>query len=89
MKIPAAYQIFDAPVTLTEKDCERLRPHLAAWMKLHETLLLGVNVPDLQRLILLELLGAKRRDILKRLIARYGQERNHLLWAKADKILTI
>lgn len=83
MKIPQRYQIFHDPVFLTDKDAERLRIHLSNWNRLHETLLLGVNAPDLQRLIVLEMMGAQRRLIITRLLGRLSKvERKELL----DKI---
>ena len=58
------------PVTLTSKDTQRLSPYLTGWPRLAALLLKGVNVPDLQRLILLELEGAKRKPMLDRLMMR-------------------
>lgn len=71
MKIPARFQVFDRPVTLSTKDAERLAPHLSHWMKLNEILLLGVPESDIERLVILEMRGQKRHAILQRLIWRY------------------
>ena len=73
MIIPPQLQVFDRTVVLSDKDAERLAPHLAYWDKLHRLLALGVNEPDLQRLIILELMGAKRNLILIRLMMRLGK----------------
>ena len=73
MIIPPQLQVFDRTVVLSDKDAERLAPHLAYWDKLHRLLALGVNEPDLQRLIILELMGAKRKLILIRLMMRLGK----------------
>ena len=73
MKIPQRFQIFSAPVILLDKDQERLAPHLAGWMGLANILLIGVNEPDLQRLIVMELLGKQRQKILNRLVGHLSR----------------
>lgn len=73
MTIPQRYQIFETPVFLSDKDAERLRIHLSNWNRLHEMLLLGVNAPDLRRLIVLEMMGAGRHRILTRLLGRLSK----------------
>lgn len=70
MKIPLKYQIFDNDVFIGDKDEERLRVHLSNWKRLHEIMLLGLNIPDLQRLVIMELLGNGRQRILVRLLGR-------------------
>jgi hypothetical protein len=70
MKIPLKYQIFDAPVEISDKDKERLGVHASGWNRLNEILLLGVNEADLQRLIIIELMGSRRLDIVTRLLGR-------------------
>ena len=71
MKIPTAHQIFDTPVILTDKDAERLAPWLVSEPKLC-AVLTGISEPDLRRLVVLELSGAKRYSVLRRLVARFG-----------------
>jgi hypothetical protein len=73
MKIPLRFQVFDRPVILLDKDQERLAPHLAGWMGLANILLIGVNEPDLQRLIVMELLGKQRQKILNRLVGHLSR----------------
>ena len=73
MKIPARYQVFVKPVILLDKDEERLAPHLAGWRGLANILLIGVNEPDLQRLIVMELLGKQRQKILNRLVGHLSR----------------
>ena len=73
MKIPQRYQVFAKPVILLDKDEERLAPHLAGWMGLADLLLIGVNEPDLQRLIVMELLGKQRQKILNRLVGHLSR----------------
>jgi hypothetical protein len=75
MRIPDYAQVFPNPVVISDKDVERLSPHLSGWMSLHEIMLLGINESDLQRLVVLELLGKKRKDILQRLTARIASTR--------------
>lgn len=80
MNVPQRCQIFETPVSLTEKDAERLQVHLSNWNKLNEMFLLGVNAPDLRRLIILEMLGAGRRGIISRLLGRLAKvERKEVL----------
>ena len=73
MRIPTRFQVFDRPVILLDKDQERLAPHLAGWMGLANILLIGVNEPDLQRLIVMELLGKQRQKILNRLVGHLSR----------------
>lgn len=73
MKIAPRLQIFDAPVIILDKDKQRLTPHLSGWNHLHEVFLLGVNVPDLKRLVILEMMEAKRQPIIDRLLARISK----------------
>lgn len=73
MKIHQRYQIFDQPVEVSDKDKQRLSIHLAGWNKLNEMLLLGINESDLRRLVLIELMGARRMTIIDRLIARISK----------------
>lgn len=70
MKVPSRYQIFDTEVFISSKDEERLLVHLSNWNRLHELMLKGVNVSDLQRLVIMELRGNGRRRILGRLLGR-------------------
>lgn len=80
MKIPSKYQIFDAPVVLDSKDAERLSFHLTNWNKLNEMFMLGVNAPDLRRLVVMEMLGRRRMAIISRLLGRLARvQRKHLL----------
>lgn len=88
MKIPAKYQIFAEPVILLDVDAERFAPYLSCWMHLHMLLTLGVNVPDLQRLIILELCGQRRRHILTRLVGRLGRVQRHALERRIERLLT-
>lgn len=71
MNVPAKLQIFDRPVSLGSKDEERLSPFLVGWEHLHPVLG-SLNEPDLQRLIILELMGKQRRKIVQRLLFRLG-----------------
>lgn len=62
----------DLPVSVEDKDAERLSPYLTNWNKL-SPFLGSVNEADLTRLILLECAGKKREMILDRLLARLGK----------------
>lgn len=82
MKIPLRYQIFPSKVVIYDKDKERLSPHLSGWEHLHEMLLLGVNEKDLERLVVLELMGRRRLGILARLLSSLAKVRRKLLWER-------
>lgn len=88
MRVPSRYQIFDAEVIITYKDEERLRVHLSNWKRLHEIMLLGLNVPDLQRLVIMELLGNGRHRILTRLLGRLAKLQRAELQRKVNSLLT-
>ncbi len=88
MKIPARVQVFDTPVIITDKDEVRLASHLSGWPHLHEMFLLGIfNELDLERLVVLELLGACRREILRRLLARLGTLQRKTIQERIDRCL--
>ena len=88
MRVPPRYQIFDAEVIITYKDEERLRVHLSNWKRLREIMLLGLNVPDLQRLVIMELLGNGRQRILTRLLGRLAKLQRSELQRKINSLLT-
>lgn len=69
MKIPSKYQIFPSPVILLDKDEERLTPLLSCWARLHPVLL-HTQEPDIERMIVIEMMGRKRPMILERLVGR-------------------
>ena len=87
MRVPSRYQIFDTEVIITYKDEERLRVHLSNWKRLHEIMLLGLNVPDLQRLVIMELLGNGRQRILTRLLGRLAKLERAELQKKINLLL--
>lgn len=72
MKITQKYQVFDDPIEIDPKDAERLKGYLTGWNKLNEILLLGINEPDLRRLVVMELMGSRRMVIVNRLLGRLG-----------------
>jgi hypothetical protein len=84
MTIPKKFQIFDKPVELSDKDAARLSSHLSGWMKLHTFFLEGVNEPDLQRLLVIEMMGMRRRSILDRLLSRIGSSTRDRIQAKVS-----
>lgn len=87
MRVPSRYQIFDTEVIITYKDEERLRVHLSNWKRLHEIMLLGLNTPDLQRLVIMELLGNGRQRILTRLLGRLAKLQRAELQRKINLLL--
>jgi hypothetical protein len=87
MRIPSRLQIFENEVILTDKDAERLQVHLSNWRRLHEIMLLGVNVSDLRRLVILELLGNGRRFIITRLLGRIAKLQRVETLQRIDKLL--
>lgn len=54
-------------VTITKRDLQRKVP---SWSRLNEMFILGLSDQELKKLILVELNGKKRREILSRLCAR-------------------
>jgi len=88
MHIPKKYAVFDSPVYLDSKEVERLSPFLSGWKRLAPLLKLGVNEPDLERLITLELLGKQRWFILQRLLMRLGQVQRAALEKKIRRIIS-
>ena len=87
MRIPSRYQIFENEVLLTSKDAERLQVHLSNWRRLHEIMLLGMNIPDLRRLVVLELLGNGRRFIITRLLGRIAKLQRNETMQRVDQLL--
>lgn len=73
MKIARKYQIFDTDVEVMDKDLERLGIHLRGWNWLNEVFLLGVNEPDLRRLVVIELIHKRRLPIIRRLLGRLAK----------------
>jgi hypothetical protein len=82
-----AYQVFDKPVSIDTKDFQRLSPHLSGWVRLHEILLLDVNEPDLMRLVLIELMGRKRKQIIQRLLGRLAKLQRARYEERISKLL--
>jgi len=87
MRIPSRFQIFENEVLLTDKDAERLQVHLSNWRRLHEILLLGVNIEDLRRLVILELTGNGRRFILARLLGRITKLQRQETMQRINRVL--
>lgn len=86
VNIPDRLQVFDTPVVLTDKDAERLAPWLSSAPKLI-ALLQGINEPDLMRLVVLELSGGKRYDMIHRLLARLGRVTRNRIARRIAKLL--
>ena len=87
MKIPPKYQVFAEQVFISDKDEDRLQPHLSSWRALHLLMATGVNEPDLHRMIVLELVGAQRKHILQRLIGRLSTVRDEELTRRIERCL--
>lgn len=85
--IPEKYQIFDEPVHLSDKDRQRLNAYLSGWNKLIEQLMDGVNLPDLQRLLIIELMDRQRRPILQKLLVRLTKLNREKLERKIERCL--
>jgi hypothetical protein len=73
MKIPLKYQIFEDPVEVSDKDHQRLSIYLRNWQRLHEMMLIGVNAEDLRRMVIMELIGRRRKGIINRLLGRLSK----------------
>jgi selenocysteine-specific translation elongation factor len=56
------------------KDAQRLRPHLTSYTKLAELLMIdppnGPSEKDLEHLLVLELGGQKRKNVIKKIVGR-------------------
>ena len=87
MRIPPKYQIFDSFTPVTFEDQTRLGPHLSNWNKLNEILLLGVSEADLRKLAILEMMGKKRRIILRRLLGPITRHTRISLETKIENAL--
>jgi hypothetical protein len=88
IRIPLKYQIFDSPVEILEKDAASLKPHLTGWNKLNEIFLVGLNAPDLRRMVVLELMGSQRRVIIARLLGRLAKLERQKYLARITKAIT-
>tara|TARA_R110000868_G_scaffold11798_5_gene57586 strand:+ start:4301 stop:4570 length:270 start_codon:yes stop_codon:yes gene_type:complete len=88
IRIPIKFQIFDSPVELSEKDASRLKVHLTGWNKLNEVFLLGLNEPDLRRMVVMELMDDHRRSIISRLLGRLAKMQRQKYLQKISKALT-
>ena len=76
-------------ISMSSKDVTRLKVHLGGWNRLNEILLLGnVCSPDLRRLILLEVQGKGRPDILRKLATRLASTEQEELWEQINACLT-
>lgn len=88
MRIPQKYQVFDEPVEVSDKDQERLSVHLVGWNRLNEILLLGsLNEPDLKRLVIIELAGSRRLDIVNRLLGRIAKLERKRINSRIQKLV--
>lgn len=88
IRIPLKYQIFDSPVEILEKDAASLKPHLTGWNKLNEIFLVGLNAPDLRRMVVLELMGSQRRAIIARLLGRLAKLERQKYIRRITKAIT-
>lgn len=71
--------LFDNQPRVTSTDRKRLTPYLAGWTKLSPALK-TMPVEDIQRCVLIEATGPRRKLILERLLARYNKStRNRIL----------
>lgn len=78
MTIPTRFQLFASPVVLSDKDAARLEPYVASWRQLHPVIH-SLNVPDLRRLVVMELMNRRRWQVVQRLLGRLGSlERERL-----------
>lgn len=88
LTIPKKYQVFDGPdVAIGDKDQQRLSPLLVGWPHLARYFVAGTNEPDLKRLVVLELMGAKRLPILERLLARLGKMQRKRIASRVKEAL--
>ena len=75
-------------ITISRNDSKRLAPHLSGWNHLNEILLLGqITTHDLKRMVLIEVTGLGRRDIIRKLVARLKRQEARQLLAHIDLCL--
>lgn len=87
MNIPKKFQVFTANVFITSKDEERLSPFLRNWDVL-TTNMSAFNEPDLERLIVMELMRKQtRRKVIGRLLQRLGVARAETVANKVWRLL--
>ena len=69
-------------VNVSVADQKRLMPHLSGWNHLNEILLLNgaISTDDLRKLVVLELAGARRTPVLRRLVTKLGTRSTQELW---------
>jgi len=87
MNVPEKYQVFKNVVSIPDKDIERLSPYLSGWVHLHSLLVRGINEPDTEKLIVLELLGGRRREIIRRLLVRLSRIKRADIQAKIEPLI--
>jgi hypothetical protein len=68
-------------ITINEEDRERLGQHLTGWNKLNELFVLdALSLEDLERMVIMELTGPARMNIIHKLVGRlYSRMRNETL----------
>ena len=86
MKIPSKWQVFDTPVILDDLSVEFLSPYLVSWTGL-SAVLAAVSESNLQRLVILELLGKQRRKILDRILMRLGKVQRKKIEKRIERLL--
>ena len=86
MRIPEKYQIFPKPVVLSSKDEDRLWPLLSGWPTLHPRLK-SIGEPDIERMIVMEMMNRRRSMILTRLVGRLTHVQKKRLQAKIRKAI--
>jgi hypothetical protein len=86
MKIPDKYQIFPRPIILIDKDAGRLSPFLSGWERLH-AVLATMQEPDIERLIVIEMMYRRRPMIIDRLASRLMQVAKIRIRAKIRKAI--
>lgn len=88
MKIPPRFQVFATVVVLSDKDALRLQPALAGWPTLNRVVL-QEETPrtDLERLIIMELLGKRRLVLVNRLVMRLGKLHRREIRERIEKAL--
>ena len=87
MTVPEKYQIFPSCKTIPDKDVERLTPYLSGWVHLHSLLADGINEPDIEKLLVMELMDNCRREIIRRLLIRLGKLKRADILEKIQPLL--
>lgn len=89
MNILQKYQVFEHPVVISDADEKRLTPVLSNFNKLYAELIKGLPDADLEKMLILELMGKARPMLINRIRKRITRQERERIDAKINKILVL